>query len=180
MYIHEHKEWPTFSWDKELVGTKLNKVHQAAGYLMGHLSVIGFNDKMSAVVESISHDVIASSEIEGVALNNEQVRSSVARQLGVPLHNPATSSRYILLCLCLNDFFVRLSRMCVQHSGTAVQLRRMSIPLCRTKISTCIYRFFLPTSYVFVSYSSSVSSLLFKENAWDCQNNCLTLWSITR
>lgn len=62
---------------------------------MGRLSVIGFNDKMSAVVESISHDIIASSEIEGVELNNEQVRSSVARKLGVQLPNPTESSRYI-------------------------------------------------------------------------------------
>ena len=94
MYIHEHKEWPFFSWDKELVGERLNKVHKAVGYLMGRLSVIGFNDKMSAVVESISHDIIASSEIEGVELNNEQVRSSVARKLGVRLQNPTESSRY--------------------------------------------------------------------------------------
>lgn len=79
MYIHEHKEWPSFSWNKELVGEKLNKANKAVGYLMGRLSTIGFNDKMSAVVESISHDIIASSEIEGVELNNEQVRSSVAR-----------------------------------------------------------------------------------------------------
>ena len=62
---------------------------------MGRLSVIGFNDKMSAVVESISHDIIASSEIEGVELHNEQVRSSVARKLGVQLPNPTESSRYI-------------------------------------------------------------------------------------
>lgn len=62
---------------------------------MGRLGVIGFNDKMSAVVESISHDIIASSEIEGVELNNEQVRSSVARKLGVQLPNPTESSRYI-------------------------------------------------------------------------------------
>lgn len=95
MYIYEHKEWPSFSWNKELVGEKLNEVNKAVGYLMGRLSVIGFNDKMSAVVESISHDIIASSEIEGVELNSEQVRSSVARKLGVRLQNPTTSSHYI-------------------------------------------------------------------------------------
>ncbi len=89
------KEWPSFSWNKELIGEKLNKVNKAVGYLMGRLSVIGFNDKMAAVVESISHDIIASSEIEGVELNNEQVRSSVARKLGVLLPNPTESSRYI-------------------------------------------------------------------------------------
>ena len=95
MYIYEHAEWPSFSWDKDLVNERLNKVSKAAGYLMGRLSVIGFNDKMSAVVESISHDIIASSDIEGVELNNEQVRSSVARKLGVQLQNATPSSRYI-------------------------------------------------------------------------------------
>ena len=95
MYIYEHKAWPSFSWNKELVNIKLNEVNKAVGYLMGRLSVIGFNDKMSATVESISHDIIASSEIEGVELNNGQVRSSVARKLGVQLQNPAESSRYV-------------------------------------------------------------------------------------
>ena len=95
MYIYEHKAWPSFSWNKELVNIKLNEVNKAVGYLMGRLSVIGFNDKMSATVESISHDIIASSEIEGVELNNGQVRSSVARKLGVQLQNPSESSRYV-------------------------------------------------------------------------------------
>lgn len=95
MSIHEHKEWSSFSWNKELVGEKLNKVYSKVGYLKGRLSVIGFGDRMFAMVESVSHDIIASSEIEGVELNNEQVRSSVARQLGVQLPNFATSFRYI-------------------------------------------------------------------------------------
>ena len=95
MYIYEYKEWPHFSWNKELVGEELNKVHKAVGYLMGRLSVIGFDDKMSAVVESISHDIVASSEIEGVELNNEQVRSSVARKLGISLQESTESSHYI-------------------------------------------------------------------------------------
>ncbi len=65
MSIHEHKDWPSFSWNKELVGEKLNKVYSKVGYLKGRLSVIGFDDRMSAMVESVSHDIIASSEIEG-------------------------------------------------------------------------------------------------------------------
>ena len=56
------------------------------------------------------------------------------------------------------DFFVRLSRTCVQHSGTAVQQCRMSVPHCRTKIAIRIYCFFLPTSLYSVAYSSSFSS----------------------
>ena len=95
MYIYEHKEWPTFSWNKALVSEKLNKVCKAVGYLMGRLSTIGINYRMATVVESISHDIVASSEIENIELNNEEVRSSVARKLGVQLQNPIKSSRYI-------------------------------------------------------------------------------------
>lgn len=95
MYIYEQKDWPSFIWDKGLVSEKLNGVYRAVGYLMGRLSMIGFDDKMSAVAEAISHDIIASSEIEGVALNSEQVRSSVARKLGVQVPNPAEVSHYV-------------------------------------------------------------------------------------
>ena len=38
MYIYEHNDWPSFSWDKELVHAKLNEVYKAVGYLMGRLS----------------------------------------------------------------------------------------------------------------------------------------------
>ena len=95
MYIYEHNEWPSFSWDREAVGGKLNEANRAVGYLTGRLSVIGFDDKMAAVVEAVSHDIVASSGIEGVDLNSEQVRSSVARRLGVQLHSEAEPSRYI-------------------------------------------------------------------------------------
>lgn len=83
MYIHEHKEWPSFSWNKELVGEKLNKVNKAVGYLMGRLSIIGFNDKMTAVVESIYHDIIASSEIEGVELSQRPFVQKLLKSLFV-------------------------------------------------------------------------------------------------
>lgn len=95
MYIYEHKEWPEFSWDKELVNSKLKKVYEAVGYLKGRLSMLGFEDRELAVAESISHDVVASSGIEGVDLNREDVRSSVARKLGVPTLDSSASSRYI-------------------------------------------------------------------------------------
>jgi len=58
-------------------------------------ALITIDAQMSAAVEAVAHDIIASSEIEGVELNNEQVRSSVARKLGVQLPNSITSSHYI-------------------------------------------------------------------------------------
>ena len=83
MYIYEDKSWPSFTWDTTVVNTKLNHVNKKAGYLMGRLSVIGFDAQMSAVVKSVTHDIMASSEIEGVELNNEQVRSSIASKFKI-------------------------------------------------------------------------------------------------
>ena len=83
MYIHQTKDWPHFSWDKDAINAKLVNVNKAAGFLAGRLSAIGFDAQMSAAVETLTHDILASSEIEGVVLNSDQVRSSVARRMGV-------------------------------------------------------------------------------------------------
>lgn len=95
MYIHENKDWTSFSWNEKVVNTKLSEVNRAAGFLAGRLSVIGFDAQMKAVVDALSHDIISSSEMEGVDLNNSQVRSSVARKLGVELPESTESSRYV-------------------------------------------------------------------------------------
>ena len=95
MYIHQSDNWPHFTWDNAKITGKLLAVNKAAGYLSGRLSAIGFDAKQKAVVETITHDIVASSEIEGVLLNTDQVRSSVARNLGVTITNETDSSRYI-------------------------------------------------------------------------------------
>lgn len=95
MYIHEYEDWHLFTWDKDEISFKLCDVNKKVGHLMGRLSLIGFDAQMSAVVEALSYDIIASSEIEGVELNNVQVRSSVARKLGVKIFDSTESSRYV-------------------------------------------------------------------------------------
>ena len=95
MYIHQTSDWPNFIWDKEAVDTKLIKVSKAVGFLEGRLSAIGFDVQQQAAVETLTHDIVSSSEIEGVVLNSEQVRSSVARRMGVPIANETEPSHYI-------------------------------------------------------------------------------------
>ena len=95
MYIHERAEWPNFVWDKELIDAKLIIVYKAAGFLEGRLSAIGFDVQQQATVEALTHDIVSSSEIEGVLLNSDQVRSSVARRMGVHITNETESSHYI-------------------------------------------------------------------------------------
>ena len=95
MYIHQTKDWPHFSWDKDAINAKLVNVNKAAGFLAGRLSAIGFDAQMSAAVETLTHDILASSEIEGVVLNSDQVRSSVARRMGVHIVSDVEPSHYV-------------------------------------------------------------------------------------
>lgn len=95
MYIHQTDNWPCFSWDSELIGAKLAKVNKAAGFLEGRLAAIGFDAMQHAAVEALTHDIVSSSEIEGVVLNSDQVRSSVARRMGVHITGEVESSRYV-------------------------------------------------------------------------------------
>ena len=95
MYIHQTKDWPHFSWDKDAINAKLVNVNKAAGFLAGRLSAIGFDAQMSAAVETLTHDILASSEIEGVVLNSDQVRSSVARRMGVHIVGDVEPSHYV-------------------------------------------------------------------------------------
>lgn len=57
MYIHQTEDWPHFSWDKDVISTKLANVNKAAGFLAGRLSTIGFDAQMSAAVETLTHDI---------------------------------------------------------------------------------------------------------------------------
>ena len=95
MYIHQTKDWPHFSWDKDAINAKLVNVNKAAGFLAGRLSAIGFDAQMSAAVETLTNDILASSEIEGVVLNSDQVRSSVARRMGVHIVGDVEPSHYV-------------------------------------------------------------------------------------
>ena len=94
-YIHQSKQWPHFAWDKDLVADRLASVNKASGFLMGRLDAIGFDARLSANAEMLSNDIINSSEIEGIALSAKQVRSSIARKLGIPSDAEEPASHYV-------------------------------------------------------------------------------------
>jgi len=83
MYIHELKNWPKFSWDQERITSTLAHVRHLQGLLIGGMKSIGFKLKEEVVLETLTQDIIKSSEIEGEVLDRSQVRSSVARRLGI-------------------------------------------------------------------------------------------------
>ncbi|MBM3774969.1 MAG: DUF4172 domain-containing protein, partial [Acidobacteria bacterium] len=85
MYIHELAEWPRFRWDGGAVAPPLAAVRHQQGRLIGHMEALGFGLRQEAVLKMLTADVLKTSEIEGEKLDAEQVRSSIARRLGIEI-----------------------------------------------------------------------------------------------
>ena len=83
MYIYDHPAWPQFSWDRERLIERLSVVRHEQGRLLGRMEALGFKLRQEAVLKTLTEDVLRSSEIEGEQLDAEQVRSSIARRLGM-------------------------------------------------------------------------------------------------
>jgi Fic family protein len=85
MYIHERKDWPSFRWNIAKLAAPLASVRYRQGGLNGQMKGLGFRLQQEAVLETLTKDVLKTSEIEGEKLDAEQVRSSVARRLGLDI-----------------------------------------------------------------------------------------------
>ena len=95
MYIHERDYWTNFRWDESQVALLQEVVCRKQGMLYGRLSSLGFDSKLRAMAENLTLDVVYSSEIEGIRLNVDQVRSSIARQLGIETVKNTAPSHYV-------------------------------------------------------------------------------------
>jgi Fic family protein len=82
-YIHEVDGWPTLEWDGKRVAEPLAAVSRRQGRFAGRMEDLGFTLRAEAVLETLTEDVLKSSEIEGEILDKDQVRSSIARRLGM-------------------------------------------------------------------------------------------------
>jgi Fic family protein len=85
MYIHELPGWPHLEWDRDRLAGTLAAVRHRQGRLIGHMEALGFNLRQEAVLGTLTADVLKSSEIEGERLDAGQVRSSIARRLGIDI-----------------------------------------------------------------------------------------------
>jgi len=95
MYIHQQPEWPNFSWNHAELLTRLGTVRHLQGKLLGKMSALGFLLRKEAELETLTRDVLKSTEIEGEFLNPEQVRSSIARRLGMDVSGLPTPDRHV-------------------------------------------------------------------------------------
>lgn len=95
MYIHERDNWTDFRWDASQVLLLQELVCRKQGLLFGRLSSLGLDSKLRAMAENLTYDVVYSSEIEGIRLNVDDVRSSIARRLGIENVKYTAPSHYI-------------------------------------------------------------------------------------
>lgn len=94
-FIHQLTDWPNFTWTEDTLHPLLMKLRMQQGRLLGKMEALGFDLKTEANLETITQDVIKSSEIEGEILDFQEVRSSVARKLGLEISGLVSSDRHV-------------------------------------------------------------------------------------
>jgi len=85
MYIHERDQWPNFRWNEAKITKKLASLRLRQGKLIGRMEALGITLRSEAVLRTLTEDVLKTSEIEGEKLDPDQVRSSLARRLGIEI-----------------------------------------------------------------------------------------------
>jgi Fic family protein len=95
MYIYNDKNWPLFKWESQKLLPLISHVRNRQGRLIGKMGALGFELKSEANLEILTLDVIKSTEIEGEILSADQVRSSIARRLGLEISGLVPSERNV-------------------------------------------------------------------------------------
>ncbi len=124
IYIYQQTGWPEFKWDNKTILLPLSNVRHLQGKLLGKMETLGFNLRNEAVLETLTAEVIKTSEIEGQILDLDQVRSSIARQLGIRVSGLVPSDRNVdgvveMMLDATQNYKKRLStdRLFVWHSA---------------------------------------------------------------
>ena len=94
-YIHDYENWWQFRYDSMRIMNELGRVRSKQGMVIGRMLSLGFDSQDEAVLSNISMELVRSSEIEGEKLNLEEVRSSLARRLGIAMAGMVSTSRYV-------------------------------------------------------------------------------------
>ncbi|MGW8122225.1 Fic family protein [Roseivirga echinicomitans] len=118
MYIHQLKAWPYFTWDKVMVLERLVQVRNKQGFLLGKMEGLGFSLRSEANLNTLISDVTKSSEIEGEFLDKDQVRSSIARRLGLEIAGLIPSDRNV-------DGVVEMMLDAIQNRDKALTSQRL-------------------------------------------------------
>lgn len=94
-YIHRRDNWPNFTWKSDDFVNLLSEARNLQGRLIGRMESLGFDLRNEALLDTLTLDVLKSTEIEGEILNSEQVRSSIAQRLGMEIAGNVGSNRNV-------------------------------------------------------------------------------------
>jgi Fic family protein len=94
-YIYDLPDWPRFHWKLERLSELLGEMRLRQGVLIGRMQSLGFPLRAEAVLQTLTDDVLKSSEIEGEVLDRSQVRSSIARRLGIDIGGLTAADRHV-------------------------------------------------------------------------------------
>lgn len=94
-YIHSLSGWPQFRWSMERLSAPLAALRHKQGRLIGRMEQLGFSLRAEAALQTLTEEVVKSSEIEGEVLNRDQVRSSIARRLGMDIGALTPADRHV-------------------------------------------------------------------------------------
>lgn len=117
MYIHQ-LNWPKFNWDARELATLLADVRFKQGKLLGKMEQLGFDLKSEATLQTLTQDVVKSSEIKGEVLDVNEVLSSIARRLGWDIVGLVPSERHV-------DGMVDMMLDATQHFGQPLHEKRL-------------------------------------------------------
>jgi Fic family protein len=92
-YIHQRPDWSQFRWDQNILAGPLAEIRHRQGRLLGRMESLGFTLQKEAELETLTLEVLKSSEIEGERLDAAQVRSSIARRLGIEAAGAVAAER---------------------------------------------------------------------------------------
>jgi Fic family protein len=118
MFIWERADWPRFTWDSDRIMAKLAAVRHGQGRVLGRMERLGFRLREEALLRTLTQDVVKSSEIEGERLDADQVRSSIARRLGMDVAGLVAANRHV-------DGVVEMMLDATQHFDRPLSARRL-------------------------------------------------------
>ena len=117
-YIHQSLQWPNFYWDQDHITLLLSDIRNRQGRLLGRMEALGFGLQAEANLQILTLDVLKSSEIEGELLDADQVRSSIARRLGMDIAGSVPADRHV-------DGVVEMMMDATQHYQKALSAERL-------------------------------------------------------
>src|SRR5688572_7806141 len=118
VFIWERSDWPRFTWHSDRVMAKLTAVRHGQGRVLGRMERLGFRLKQEALLRTLTQDVVKSSEIEGERLDADQVRSSIARRLGMDVAGLVAADRHV-------DGVVDMMLDATQHFDRPLSAKRL-------------------------------------------------------